>query len=167
MSTAFSRTLRSLAADDFRAAMLGLLAATSLLVAWLAWFLLARVTVYEISTTAHLVSGTQVAAEFPATALGRIQPGQPAHLRLAGFPADQYGSIPATITQVTYRAEDGQVHTLLALQPAPDSPIPLQQGMAGTIEVEIEQVAPATLALRAAGRAAGGNGAGQEGGDGR
>ena len=167
MSTAFSRTLRSLAADDFRAATLGLLAATALLVAWLAWFLLARVTVYEVSTTAQLVSGAQVTAEFPATALGRLQPGQPAHLRLAGFPADQYGSIPATVMRVTYRAEDGQVHVALVLQPAPDSPIPLQQGMAGTIEVEIERVAPATLALRAAGRAVDRNGAGQEGGDGR
>jgi hypothetical protein len=52
----------------------------------------------------------------PPAALGRIQPGQPARLRLDA-----------------------------AL------PIPLQHGLPGTVEVEVDHVSPATLVLRTAG----------------
>ena len=44
---AFSRTLRALDADDFRASKLGLLIAAALLVAWTWWMLAARVPQYE------------------------------------------------------------------------------------------------------------------------
>ena len=95
MSTVF-RALRSLEADRFHGSLLGLLLAAALLVAWMAWFLLARVALYETSDTARLeldALGTvsqrgelKLVADFPAAALGRIQPGQAAGLRLDGFP---------------------------------------------------------------------------------
>jgi WD40 repeat protein len=54
MSTAFHRSMRSLDTDRFHGSLLGLLSAAALLVAWLAWFLLARVALCEISDTARL-----------------------------------------------------------------------------------------------------------------
>ena len=43
----------------------------------------------------------QVVADFlPPSALGRIRPGQPARLRLEGFPWTQYGSLAATVSRV-------------------------------------------------------------------
>ena len=36
-------------------------------------------------------------AHFPPVVIGRIQPGQRARLRLAGFPWTQYGTVPATV----------------------------------------------------------------------
>lgn len=152
MSIAFSRSLRSLAANDFRASALGLLLVITLLLAWLAWFLLARVALYEVSTTARLVSKSQAIAEFPRAALGRIAPGQPAHVRLDAFSAGQAAAIRATVSQVMAGTYDGRVLVLIEIYPAPA--IPLQQGLTGTAVIEVEQVTPVELVLRAAGRPA-------------
>jgi hypothetical protein len=60
----------------------------------------------------------QIMTDFlPPAALGRIQPGQPAQLRLDAAP-----------------------------------PIPLQHGLPGIVEVEVDHVSPATLVLCTAGR---------------
>src|SRR5262245_46375945 len=54
MSTAFSRTLRSLRADGFRWSATGLPAALVFAVAWGSWATLTKVTLYEITETARL-----------------------------------------------------------------------------------------------------------------
>jgi len=54
MGIAFSRTTRALHADHGRASVLALRAALVLLALWAAWFALARVTVYEVSRSAHI-----------------------------------------------------------------------------------------------------------------
>jgi membrane fusion protein (multidrug efflux system) len=91
-------------------------------------------------------------AMFPATVVGRICPGQPARLRLHGFPWTQYGTVRARVTDVGNEAREGQVRVELSLTPNPRSPIPIAHGLSGTAEVEIERVTPAVLVLRATGR---------------
>ena len=49
MSTPFSRSMQSLAADGFRYSLSGMLLAAVLLSAWAVWFFIARVTLYEVS----------------------------------------------------------------------------------------------------------------------
>ena len=95
----------------------------------------------------------QVVADFlPPSALGRIQPGQPARLRLEGFPWTQYGSLAATVSRVASEVRNGHVRVELSVDPDSASPIPLQHGLPGTVEVQVERLAPATLVLRAAGK---------------
>lgn len=92
-------------------------------------------------------------AEFrPAAALGRIRPGQPARVRLEGFPWAQYGSIRATVSTVASEIRDGRVRVELTLAPRSAPPVPLQHGLPGAVEVEVERISPAALALRAAGQ---------------
>ncbi|MEK6408502.1 MAG: HlyD family efflux transporter periplasmic adaptor subunit [Acidobacteriota bacterium] len=88
----------------------------------------------------------------PEGALGRIRPGMPARLRLDGFPSTQYGSLSVTVSSVATEARDGKVWVEFLLSPDPLSAIPLQHGLPGTVEVEIDHVSPATLVLRAAGK---------------
>jgi multidrug resistance efflux pump/uncharacterized membrane protein (UPF0127 family) len=87
----------------------------------------------------------------PPAALGRIQPGQPARLRLEGFPWAQYGAVSATVASVASEVRDGWVRVELAVRPDAAPPIPLQHGLPGTVEVEVDHVSPATLVLRTAG----------------
>ena len=54
MPTAFSQSLRSLAAERFSHALLGWLPAVALLGGWVAWFVVARVAVYEVTEMARL-----------------------------------------------------------------------------------------------------------------
>ena len=95
----------------------------------------------------------KVIAEFPpASAIGRVRPGQPARLRLQGFPWTQYGSIAATVESVGSEVRDGRVRVELLIDPHNHTAIPIQHGLPGSVEVLVEQISPATLALRAAGR---------------
>ncbi len=165
MSTAFSRTMRSLDADDFRSSVVGLALVTVLMVGWFAWFVLARVALYEVSDSARLQMderGTvaqrgelKVVAGFPAAALGRVQPGQTARLHLDGFPGTQNEGIAATVATVTSAPQNGGVYVELAIQPDLAAAIRLQGGLMGAVEVEVERVSPATLVLRAVGQRVG------------
>jgi len=103
---------------------------------------------------AVLASGRlTIVASFPAAgALGRVRPGQRARLRLAGFPWMQYGTVPATVANVATEVRDGGVRVELDVLPDPASRIPLQHGLPGTVEVEVERLTPAALALRSLGR---------------
>ena len=94
-----------------------------------------------------------VVADFdPAAALGRLQAGQPARLRLDRFNWTQYGAVAATVARVASEAHNGRVRVEFQVQPALLSVIPMQHGLTGSIEVKVERVAPVTLVLRAAGR---------------
>jgi membrane fusion protein (multidrug efflux system) len=81
-----------------------------------------------------------------------VQPGSARALRLHGFPWTKYGSIPATVDRVGNEPKDGQIRVELELHPERGSRIPLQHGLPGTAEVEVERVSPASLVLDAAGR---------------
>jgi membrane fusion protein (multidrug efflux system) len=92
-------------------------------------------------------------AEFPpGAALGRIHAGQTARLRLEGFPWAEYGMVPAVVEGVAGEIRDGRVRVELAVDGRQAPRIPLQHGLPGTAEVEVERVSPADLVLRAAGR---------------
>jgi multidrug resistance efflux pump len=94
----------------------------------------------------------RVVANFdPPVALGRIRPRQHARLRLEGFPWAEYGSVGATVTNVASEIRDGSIRVEMALDSGSDSRIPLQHGLPGSVEVEIETLSPANLVLRKAG----------------
>jgi membrane fusion protein (multidrug efflux system) len=81
-----------------------------------------------------------------------VRPGQAARVRLEGFPWAQFGSVPAEVRRVASEVRDGQVRVELGLRPAPDSAIPLQHGLPGTVEIAVDRASPALLVLRSAGQ---------------
>jgi multidrug resistance efflux pump len=91
-------------------------------------------------------------AEFSPPALGRVRPGQRARVRLDGFPWTQYGHVDATVTSVAGETREQRVRVELAVRRTADSPIPLEHGMPGVVEVEVERVAPIALLLRSLGQ---------------
>lgn len=94
----------------------------------------------------------RIIAEYaPSQALGRIRPGQAARLRLDGFPWAEHGTVSATVTRIASEVRDGRLRVELAIDPG-GSRIPLQHGLPGHLEVEVERAAPYALVLRAAGK---------------
>ena len=92
-----------------------------------------------------------VATFLPSSSLARIRPGQPARLRLEGFPWTEYGSLASRVARVSDEPRQGRVWIVFTLSGQPRSAIPLRHGLPGTLEVEVERVSPAALLLRAAG----------------
>jgi multidrug resistance efflux pump len=92
-----------------------------------------------------------IAELLPASA-GRIEPGQRARVVLHSFPAAQYGELPATVSRLGSEPRDGRIRVELSLRPDRRSRLPLQHGLPGTVEVEVERVSPAVLVLRTVGK---------------
>lgn len=151
MSTSFSRSIKTLQADTSGGSLAAIILVMILLVGWLGWAFLARVPVYEVTETAVLLNATQVEANFPPDALLRLKPGQPALLRLDDFAWDTYGLVPATVTGINPVLQDGRLQVHLQLKPDPDSPIPLQAGLTGRVEIKVDQKSPAALLLETSG----------------
>ena len=93
----------------------------------------------------------RIVAEFPPPALGRLKSGQRARVRLDGFPWTQYGYVESTVTSVASETREQRVRVELAVQQSAPSVIPLQHGMPGVVEVEVERVAPVLLLIRSLG----------------
>jgi multidrug resistance efflux pump len=102
----------------------------------------------KLGTVVPSAGALKIVAEFPPSALGRVRAGQGARMRLASFPWTQYGSLPAVVTRIAGEVRDGKIRVELAILPDAPASIPLQHGLPGTVEIEVEQVSPATLLLR-------------------
>jgi multidrug resistance efflux pump len=95
----------------------------------------------------------ELVADFaPANAIGRVRLGQRARMRVTGFPWTQYGILGATVTAVSSEVTDGRIRIKLALDDQTDSTIPRRHGLLGDVEIELDEVSPATLMMRAAGQ---------------
>lgn len=95
----------------------------------------------------------KMVAEFqPADALGKVRPAQHAVVRLQGFPWTQFGTVPAEVSRVAGDIRDGHVRVELAIDAARAPRIPLQHGLPGSVEVEVERISPLALVMRSAGR---------------
>ncbi len=92
----------------------------------------------------------QVVAYFqPSAAIGRIKRGETGRLRLQGFPWSRGAPVEAVVTSVgSEPVENGGVRVQLnPWQP----PMQLQDGMTGTLEVQVGRITPAAYLLRRAG----------------
>jgi len=96
----------------------------------------------------------KVVAEFAAaTAIGRVEPGDPAQIRLAGFPWAEYGVLRATVVSVGSEPREGRIRAELHIDSPSSTRIPIQHGLSGVAEVEVERTSPARLVLRTVGAA--------------
>jgi len=95
----------------------------------------------------------RIVAQFPPDqALGRLRAGLWGRMRLYGFPWTQYGSIPVRVAHVAQEAREGHVRVELSIVNGNAQDIPLQHGLPGSVEVEIERTSPAQLVWQAAGK---------------
>lgn len=94
-----------------------------------------------------------VVAEFPpAAAMGRIKTGQPALVRLEGYSWTQFGSLKARVKRVASEVREGTVRVELALEGERNPAIPVEHGLPGSVEIEVEKITPYRLLMRAAGK---------------
>ncbi len=89
----------------------------------------------------------------PAAAQGRVRPGQPAWLRLHGFPFTQYGRLPLCVSRRADELHDGVLRIELQIVDGGRGfPVSLSHGLPGSADIAVETVTPVELLLRAIGR---------------
>lgn len=93
-----------------------------------------------------------VVAQFaPSDAVGRVLPGQRARVKLKGFAWTQFGMLDAEVSDVANEPQGGTVRTELRLRSPDGSRVPLQHGLPGEVEIEVERVSPLQLLARTLG----------------
>ncbi|MDM8527911.1 hypothetical protein QUF58_06800 [Anaerolineales bacterium HSG24] len=151
MATPFSRSLRSLNADSFAPSLAGTLLAMLILLAWLGWFVTVDITLYEISETFTVTDEERILAEFPIKSQTRIRPGQAALLRLNVPMGAESVVIPAVVYSTITEPESDKFLVDVYVM-SHFSPVPIQEGLTGKVEIEAEHVSPLTLVMRATGQ---------------
>lgn len=87
-----------------------------------------------------------VSAFEPRQSSGRIAVGQKARLRFDAFPWTQYGTQSAVVSAVGLEPRDGKLRVELLMDEI-EATVPLQHGMTGSCEIQVDDVAPWNLLL--------------------
>ena len=144
MAIAFSRSLRSLQADRWRTTLVGLVVAVVLLAAWCSWFFFASIAFGETGHVAFVDENGFLVAEFPSNSLAKLHRGQAASVLLESGTSNKSTAVVAILTEV-YADDLAPGHIRLAVSPRQSLLVNPQQAR---VEIILERLSPAQLALR-------------------
>lgn len=147
MSLPFSRSIRSLEIDSYKASRVGMILAILILLAILLWFFLVKITIYEFSSQIEFIGNDRISAVFPDESIKKIRTGQPAIINLDLGPDLPKATLPAFVIEID--KEQGKAELIIVSENLYQ--IPLSEDMTGQVQVEIEYITPATLIRRASG----------------
>ena len=151
MSLQFSRSLRSLKLDSYRATRVAMILAIINMVILLGWFVFGNVTLYEVSEDITLGDDGVLVGMFPQDAVTRLVPGQAAVLRIDAGQDQPLVTAPALLIHVDDAS--GMAQFLVLTTDIPESVLRAGLSGRGEIEVlEVEYVTPVTLVFRATGK---------------
>jgi len=122
-----------------------------LLVIWGAWFFAAGVPIRQSSASAQVTGPQRVAASFPSDSSVGITRGQTVDFHPAGNIGALNGPIPGIVSRVSEDPSGELTLVEIALHLESSLPAPLQEGLKGRVDIELERVSPATLIMRSAG----------------
>jgi multidrug resistance efflux pump len=148
LSIQFSRSIRSLNIDSFKASRVGLIFGSVLMLALVFWFFFARVSVYETSQELSIDEQGYILAEFPDDSMTKIQAGQDVLVRVFSS-SDQP---PISIQGVVFDTfpDSNQVEIIMLSDDLLD--VQITENMQAQVDVEIELVTPFNLVMRYSGK---------------
>lgn len=146
MTVQFSRSVRSIQADNLGPMVVGAAFFAVLMIGWVIWFFFAAIPSYTTSITAAYGQEGYVMATFTEDAFPQLRRGQSAQFHLA----TKGKSTPAISLTVTDLYPEAAQARLILQNDNVGSPL-LQPGSVGQVQVVTEQISPARTVLRAAG----------------
>ena len=153
MAIPFERSMRSLEVSDPRKLVVALIVTILLLVLWLLWFFLARITIYQISQPINITESDVIVAKFPLEAAQLLKLGQVATLTIDGNVGADLGPISGVVAQINRESKAGIVEASIVMHWSQVPQIYSLSNLAdltGKIEVVVEEISPATMVIRAA-----------------
>jgi len=157
MATSFSNSMRSLQVNSPRKTLAGLILSIVLAIVWFSWFLLAQISLYQISDTVQITEKEVVIASFPPEASEFLEVGKNVSLQLDGQvdlrlvdgEGTKTDSIPAVVLKVHQLQNDRIDASILIYWDAVER-IQFIPNLTGQVQIDIERVSPVTLVIRSA-----------------
>lgn len=146
MTVKFSRSVRSIQADNLIPVLVGISFFALLMLGWMIWFFFAQIPTYTTSTAAVYQQEGYIIAEFAANDIEEIHRGQAAQFQLLTAHRE-ITTIPLIVTDVDLVARRAR----LILQVDVEAITKLPVGATGQVKVRVKQDSPALFVLRAAG----------------
>lgn len=134
--------------DSFRASLLGMILGGITVAALIAWFFLAKVTLYEFSSGVEVTEEGRLLATFRPEAAQRVRPGMSALVRVSGIPEQK----PLTLPALVFDRQQGSNQAEIILFDQASAAGLAQEGVTTQMEVKVEYLTPAALVMRATGR---------------
>lgn len=150
MSISFSRAIDALHNQRFNHSFILIFMILTLL--WGKWFLEASIPLYQKTEVVEIINSSRALAQFPLAASLSLQPNQPAWIYLDGFSQSRKNVIEAQLTNVNSSIHKGYIQVDLLILQNQENAIPLQSGLTGMVEVEVERISPMVLVLRSVGQ---------------
>ena len=124
-----------------------------LMIGLLAWFFMAKVTIFENSSALRVTEDDRLVASFSSEGMSRVRQGQAAILRVSQGQDQPAITLPAYVYQLEPDSDEAQIVVTEG-----EVPVNLRSGkLSGRVEVEVEYLTPAQLLLRASGKYLGNN----------
>ncbi len=149
MSISFSRSMRSLQSDSFRPSLATLIIASILIVAWFAWLVFARVTLYESSQDYQIQRDGALIVRYPQETIVGLRPGQTAIVEIRSDPNQPPQQLPAIVADTPSRTQNHLAADTVKVTLLGDK---LPQDATGQVKIAVESVSPLTLITRASGQ---------------
>ena len=146
MTVHFSRSVRSIQADNLGPMLVGAAFFAVIMLGWMIWFFFAAIPYFESSASATYQQDGYIMADFSESAFLRLRRGQPAQFLLSTTEMNA-SAIPLVITDLY--PETAQARLVLRAEDA-ESPV-LPSGTMGQVKVTVEQRSPAHTVLSSAG----------------
>ncbi len=152
MSTTFVHSIKLLDRDNRRGSIWMGITAVFVLLAWLSWFLFARIPLYVTSANAQVEGILRIDAFFSPQDVMQLEVGQLAKLQLNAYSATDNSVIIIELIQIDRQIQDGLIRVVFQVRSEPRLPFLLQQGLYGDVVVEVNRLSPANLLLKGIGR---------------
>jgi hypothetical protein len=152
MSISFSRSMRSLQSDSFRPSLATLIVASILIVAWFAWLVFARVTLYESSSDWQTQRDGSLIVRYSQDTVARVRPGQTAIVEIQSDSNQPPQQLPAIVADTPSRTQNRLASDTVKVTPLSEQ---VPRDATGQVKIAVESVSPLTLITRAGGQLAG------------
>ncbi len=146
MTVHFSRSVRSIQADNLGPMLVGAAFFAVIMLGWMIWFFFAAIPYFESSTSATYQPDGYIMADFSEAGFLRLRRGQSAQF-LSSSTAKNASAIPLVITDLY--PETAQARLVLRVDEREGLALPT--GTIGEVKVTVEQHSPAHTVLTSAG----------------
>lgn len=149
MATPFSRSTRSIEADQGKLTLVGIIFSSVLLLGWMVWFVGSGIEVNQSSTDVEVLKYGDIHAFYTPKNASKMRIGQKAEFRILNTEEQEVPVIPAQVMDIK-TVKEGKIKVKLSQEPG-FYDYTLDENTQLEVAIVVEKVSPAVLLLEKTG----------------